>query len=360
MIKTRAKGRAGASTMIVRSPMFWAAVVIVSVAMMTSQRATTDYSFVSFSAASKPIVEAFSAASKPIVEANFIKKRQGDGWEVWDGQTVLHENRADMTFECRWVQFIPSTDLNKTVPMCVHKERDIVSGSINRKGRWPDCNDLPLLYNRRPNPEVNTFHIEIGANIGACVMEMLYSTDARIIAFEPNPKNLFFLTATLSKLDKELRNRVTLFPVALGENTGSSTINMAIGNYGNSVVSKIVKDGVGQQFLPPIPIQVEKLDDLLDTSHINAGLMKLDAQGFECYIVNGMPDVLNKVFQVKYESYEKQLSSFEGCSGEIVWDKFRSRGFEVYRHNNLKFRVMSSPPPKRNGDYVAVKSWFKN
>jgi FkbM family methyltransferase len=283
IIKTKAKGRAGAIAMIVRSPMFLAVVFIVSVAVLTSQGATTDYSFVSF-----------SAASTPIVEADIIKKRQGDGWEVWDGQTVLHENRADMTFECRWVQFTPSLDLNKHIPMCVHKERDIVSTTIIRRGRWSDCDDLPILYNKRANPEVNIFHIEIGANIGACVMEMLFSTDARIVAFEPNPKNLFCLTATLSKLDEELRNRVTLFPVALGEKTGSSTINMAKGNFGNSVVSKIVKDTASQEFLPPLPIQVETLDDLLDPSHLNAGLVKMDAQGFECYIMNGMPAVLKK------------------------------------------------------------------
>ena len=44
-------------------------------------------------------------------------------------------------------------------------------------------------------------YLDIGANIGACIMTMLLASDAFIVAFEPNPANLFRLTSTLLKLE---------------------------------------------------------------------------------------------------------------------------------------------------------------
>ena len=57
----------------------------------------------------------------------------------------------------------------------------------------------------------------VGANLGACVFEMLFSVpDVLIVAVEPQPLNVFRLTSTLSQLDWEKRKRVVVFPVALG------------------------------------------------------------------------------------------------------------------------------------------------
>ena len=45
---------------------------------------------------------------------------------------------------------------------------------------------------------------------------MLVETDANVLAFEPNPANLFALTSTLLRLGPAYSNRVTLFPAAVG------------------------------------------------------------------------------------------------------------------------------------------------
>lgn len=61
-----------------------------------------------------------------------------------------------------------------------------------------------------------SLYLDIGGNIGSCVMEMLLSTNASIVAFEPHPMNLYNVKKTMSYLGKEYQDRLLLFPVGLG------------------------------------------------------------------------------------------------------------------------------------------------
>lgn len=73
---------------------------------------------------------------------------------------------------------------------------DWVSNSIKRHGSWRDCNMLLVEWEQAGrNPQnaarkLPDIFLDAGANIGACTLEMLLRTDARIVAFEPNPNNL--------------------------------------------------------------------------------------------------------------------------------------------------------------------------
>jgi hypothetical protein len=83
------------------------------------------------------------------------------------------------------------------------------------------------------------------------------------VVFEPDPRNQFCLTNTLMALPRELRERVSLFPIALGSEKGRSTINAAEGNMGNAVVGTQIQDKPDQQFREPIPIRIERLESIL-------------------------------------------------------------------------------------------------
>ena len=110
------------------------------------------------------------------------------------------------------------------------------------------CQILPILWQQQTTP-TDGIYFEIGANIGSCVMEMLLSTDdAKIVAFEPHPRNQFVLKSTIKRLPQELQRRVAFFPIGLGDVSTTSTIFAAKGNMGNSVVGKIIKDSGGQEF----------------------------------------------------------------------------------------------------------------
>ena len=71
-------------------------------------------------------------------------------------------------------------------------------------------------------------------------MEMLLSTKAKIIAFEPHPMNVFNIKKTVSQLDKSYQDRLMLFPIGLGSESSNFTIYSASNNMGNSGKSKRV------------------------------------------------------------------------------------------------------------------------
>ena len=99
--------------------------------------------------------------------------------------------------------------------------------------------------------------------------------------------DLFLLSLLDVDSDESYSNRVHLFPIALGAKAGSFTIDIKDRNAGNAQAQRTgVTVGEGET-----RIMMECLDDILD-SDINMTQMKMDAQGFECFIVYGMPPTL--------------------------------------------------------------------
>jgi len=192
------------------------------------------------------------------------------------------------------------------------------------------------LWNRAEKKE-DSIYLEIGANIGSCVVEMLLSTDAKVIAFEPHPKNLFVLLNTIAAMEESYQERVVIVPVALGGKSSTEIIYAAKGNMGNSVVGKIIKDNRKQQFeeVDQHKIHVERLDSIISPD-VNVAFGKMDAQGFECNIVSGMGvSLAEKIQQVKFEVSRNHLST-HGCLDLL--SKFRSLGYTIY-DENLKRKI---------------------
>lgn len=170
-----------------------------------------------------------------------LKRTSGEKWTIpsWDLDEDLKE--------VRWANFTSTTGITR--PMAIHPHFDEISRAIENKHRWSDCDALPQLWHQTEDRfGKRNIYMEIGANIGSCTMEMLLSTDAPILAFEPHPKNQLCLRKTISRLEPEYQNRIILVPIALGEALGSSTIYSASNNMGNSVVGKIIKDYDAQKF----------------------------------------------------------------------------------------------------------------
>ena len=209
-----------------------------------------------------------------------------------------------------------------------------MSDEIRNDHSWRDCHILPELW-EKANKLQNSIYLEVGANIGACLFEMLLSTDAKIIAFEPHPMNQFNIRSTMSRLSPEYQNRVVLVPVALGDKQEKSIIHSAYNNLGNSNIGIFVED-YGDQAAPAMykfDVAVERLDTILDPQHIHIPLMKMDAQGFECNIMEGMGDAIaDTIEEIKFE-YAKKWLTAHGCSDLLK--RFRDFEFDLYDTGNL-------------------------
>ena len=325
---------------------------------------------------------------KPIPPYPFIKKPQGNNWTLWDGHSVLFD---DFHFApCRWVNYVvnpyyyrqrPTHSIKTTlqsIPICIHPSPDIVSDNIANSGNWGDCSVLTEMWDIRQgiNRETILFgkrpqlvHIEVGANIGACVLDLLLTTpEINIVAFEPNPINLFRLTSTLSKLfadHPEYRTRVQLFPIGLGTAAKAAKIYGSKTNLEHSTVGKTVTQNEGEQFTSAFPMYLERFDDLIDSHHPHTdfAVMKLDAQGYECNIMMAMSKMLDKVKMVSFEFDTHLLNEF-GCPPGQMWDdlvhhhnlQMYTRDFLLLPHNPIPANFTK---PNLQLDLLAVRTGMK-
>ena len=120
--------------------------------------------------------------------------------------------------------------------MCVYADDDGISRTIRSDKYLSHCYILPMLWKDGDHDETDKslYYVEIGANIGSCVMEMLLGTNAKIITFEPHPMNVYNIKKTVSQVDKSYQDRLLLFPIGLGSKSITSTIYSVTGNMGNS------------------------------------------------------------------------------------------------------------------------------
>ena len=261
---------------------------------------------------------------------NFGQDEDGEavGWNV-NPTSILESTRAKSNdFQCNWQDFVSTA--GKSAKMCCHDDADMVSRTIKADKRFRDCDVLPKLWNESNDKTPNSVYLEIGANIGSCVMEMLLSTDAKVVAFEPHPYNQLVLQKSIQALDQSYQRRFVLIPVALGKETSKSKIYASSRNMGNSVVGKVIKDRGDQKTedFKEFDIHIERLSSILDANAgIDFPLVKMDAQGFECQILDGIdPNLAKVISKIKLEVAPKGLRE-QQC--EDLFSQFRNLGFLV-------------------------------
>ena len=169
---------------------------------------------------------------------------------------------------------------------------------------------------------------------------LLSTTNSIIIAVEPHPRNQFAFQQTISALqDPTLRHRVVLFPIGAGASSSTSTIYAAADNFGNSIVGIQVKDHDTQYFdtSEQHRVRIERLDSILKSSTDldmskplpRIPLMKLDAQGFECNVLEGMSDDLAKRIDIVRFEVSNQWLQAQNCTNLL--ERFRKLGFNIYK-----------------------------
>jgi len=139
--------------------------------------------------------------------SNVLIRLNGEGWKVNPGSksdVATHQG-----YECKWIDFESTT--GKSAKFCGHPFDDIVIRKIEQQKRFNHCNVLPQMWQNAGPKQKQSVYLEIGANVGSCVMEMLLSTDANIVAFEPHPRNQFALQKSVEALPEAYQSRFASF-----------------------------------------------------------------------------------------------------------------------------------------------------
>ena len=141
---------------------------------------------------------------------------------------------------------------------------------------------------------------------------------------------------TMSRPSHEYQHRVVLVPVALGvrqEENLSSTSQIITS--ATQILASFLKIGnQAASTMYKFDVAVERLDTILDPQHIHIPLMKMDAQGFECNILEGMGyAIADTIKEIKFEYATNKWLTAHGCTDLLK--RFRDFEFDVYDEGNL-------------------------
>ena len=256
------------------------------------------------------------------------------GWRWWTPEMEVPLPRpphvSGLQHKCTWRQMA----YNSSYSMCVREGEDKISRTIMSRGAFEGCSRLPSIWasSASTKPARSDIFLELGGNIGACTLEMLVKTNARVIVLEPSPANLYYLMSTLHAAHAAgtlARGRVLVLPYAASDKNGTSTLYAAKNNAGNSVIGVQVKDYKTQDMTSErYRVHVVPLDTLFPS--LDVRLAKIDVQGFECRAIRGMRSLVNSgsVGTIKVELAARWLTR-QGCAVDTIWDLIEGAGFLV-------------------------------
>lgn len=161
---------------------------------------------------------------------------------------------------------------------------------------WDDLNEVceENLRNWEPksrkifrllSKEVSTI-VDVGAYTGIYSIESSISNShARVIAFEPNP---VAAEAFINNVDINNISNIELFISALGSQQGNEDLYTTSSNFGSSTSSLIPTNSLDMR----LSVKVDAADRLL--SFLSIGLIKIDVEGFEKYILKGFISIVSR------------------------------------------------------------------
>ena len=158
---------------------------------------------------------------------------------------------------------------------------------------------------------------DIGANIGLYSIYAAKSKNVKVFAFEPSVFNLEFLAKNIHV--NNLSTQISIMPIALSNQAGFNTFKMNNPVWGGALSSFGADfDQFGKKFNTSFEYNIPGLraDDVLEIFNIpKPDYLKIDVDGIEHLILEGLVDILHNVKNVLVEindSFIEQKSQSEG------------------------------------------------
>lgn len=203
----------------------------------------------------------------------------------------------------------------------VHRHDEVMRPALEANGRWEPDECAFLRAHLRPG----SVFLDVGANIGYMTLlgARACGPRGRVIAVEPEPRNLLLLQANLWRN----RLRATVLPVAAYSRHGFLHL---IRNERNPGDHQVHQDG-GETLVPCV-----RLDEELGGMHVDVA--KIDAQGTDHEVVAGMFGLMrrNSAITMLAEFWLEGMEQ-RGVEPSEVLSGYRSAGYRVglLRENGL-------------------------
>ncbi len=174
---------------------------------------------------------------------------------------------------------------------------------------------------------------DVGANIGyfACLIANHYP-ESQVHAFEMGSENLRLLQRNVEL--NRLRNIITTC-CAISDTSGKvKVVDSPVGN----AVLKIIDNEVNGYDL--IQVDSISLDDYCFQKNVNPDIIKIDVEGAEMKVLQGMSRILSGPVKLLIEIHEKELRQFNSSKEEVL-DYLKSNQFSLrFIGNDQKKNVL--------------------
>ena len=185
--------------------------------------------------------------------------------------------------------------------------------------------------------------IDVGSSIGTVTLtsSSIVGLNGKIYSIEPNPRIFEYLKGNI-KLNNF--NNIQTFNIALGNKDGTVYFSDQRSDDTNSVSDLDIG----------IKVQIKTLDSL-SISDESISLLKIDAIGYEKFVLLGGLKLLQKTKCVHVPIVEKHLQQY-GYGFQDILDILVKNNFELFEFVNQKFiRIDPKTYMPHDEDIIAVK-----
>ncbi|WP_246998045.1 FkbM family methyltransferase [Halosolutus gelatinilyticus] len=177
--------------------------------------------------------------------------------------------------------------------------------------------------------------LEIGANIGyyALLEARVLGDDTRVLAFEPDPRNVDLLSRSIER--NGYGDRIDVERVAVGDSDGTITFNiLPLSNKSHVAEESFTRAHDVERQIDVPQKTVSTILDERDVAADEINVVRMDVEGYEAQVFQGMSDVLDSE-QPLVLFFELHRSRLDDDRFEWMLDTLAESGLEIVAVTDL-------------------------
>lgn len=176
---------------------------------------------------------------------------------------------------------------------------------------------------------------DVGANYGlmSLLASQIVGEAGDVVAFEPAPESHELLLKNISG-----HNNITALPYAVGDQDGPILMSVQGASTGSSLVKDVV--ALSQRYhdqvpVIDVPVQLYRLDTLLNKLQRKPNVIKIDIEGFEVKALRGAQQLLSEVRPTLIIEIHPLQIEMSGTQPDELFDMLKLHGYryEVYNRD---------------------------
>jgi len=171
--------------------------------------------------------------------------------------------------------------------------------------------------------------VDVGSNIGTLTLTAacIVGEKGRVVSIEPHPRTFAFL---LKNIDLNPFKNILPLNIAVGDKGGY--VNFS--SRKSDDINRVLQNSEG------LKVPIFRLDEVINWE-MKIGLLKIDVEGYEKFVIYGTEKILRNIDCIYFESWEERFKDFGYSTADLI-SLIQRNGFEVYNISNSKLEKLSN------------------